>query len=41
MDGRLAHVLLATPAGLGCLVMGAAFDLAGAAWMVRLVERAS
>jgi tight adherence protein B len=41
MDRRLAHVLFATPAGLGCLVVGAALDLAGTAWMARLVERVS
>ena len=41
IDRRLAHVLFATPLGLGCLFAGVALDLAGAAWMAHLVGRVS
>lgn len=34
------HVLLHTPAGIGCLVLGVAFDTAGLLWTARLVARA-
>ncbi|MEU8972627.1 type II secretion system F family protein [Streptomyces monashensis] len=34
------HVLLHTGAGLGCLVVGAAFEGAGTAWAVRIVRGA-
>jgi tight adherence protein B len=38
-DPRVPRSLLSTPAGLVCLVVGAALDLAGAAWMAALIRR--
>lgn len=36
-DPELAHTLLATPLGLGCLVVAAVLDTIGGWWMVRIV----
>jgi tight adherence protein B len=36
LDGPTARFLLATPAGWGCLLLGAGLDLAGWKWMQRL-----
>ena len=32
------HFLTATPVGLGCLIVGAALDLAGLVWMQRIAD---
>jgi tight adherence protein B len=41
MGASPLHVLLHTPAGLGCLVAGAALEGAGLAWTARIVRGAS
>lgn len=41
LDPTSARFLLATPAGWACIVVGLVLDLAGAAWMQRLVRGAS
>ena len=38
IDGRVAAMLLGSPAGWACLVVGLMLDLAGALWMARLVR---
>ena len=38
-DDRLRHVLVGTPVGPVCMVVGGALDLAGWRWMRRIVER--
>ena len=40
-DARLPRVLFATPAGVACLVAGAALDASGAWWMTVLTRRVS
>ncbi len=39
-DPRLAHTLLGTPVGLGCVLVAALLDGAGAWWMQRVVDGA-
>lgn len=41
LDPTSAHFLLATPAGWACITIGLLLDVAGAAWMHRLVRGAS
>lgn len=41
VDGRTATFLLATPAGLGCLVTGCVLEAAGIAWMARITRAPS
>ena len=41
LGARPLHVLLHTPLGVGCLVLGAAMDLLGLWWTARIVARAA
>ena len=41
LEPRVGHVLLATPLGLSCLVVGLGLDGAAALWMGRITRRAS
>ena len=40
MGGDPLHVLLHTPVGWGCLVVGVGLELAGVAWTGRIVRNA-
>ena len=41
LGARPLHVLLHTPLGVGCLLLGAALDLLGLWWTTRIVARAA
>lgn len=37
-DGRVRHVLLTTPLGWSCVVVGLGLNLLGRRWMARIVH---